>query len=110
MRNKLLLLAVLLFSSLLFLPAQAKKHHKKEDARGTVVTSVDTAKSMIVLTTSHNQQATTYNVALGTTLTLDGAPITLDRIRKGMHVVSYTSADAGTLSQLDVSKNPNAGK
>ncbi len=73
-----------------------------------VVTSVDNANNKIVLTIEHNQQSVTYLVPLGTMLTLDGEPAHLSQIDKGMHVVSYTEADAATLSQLDVTNNKNA--
>jgi len=102
------LLGIFLISLIVAQPAIAKKHEiAKEDVRGIVVTSVDVANSKIVLTIEHNKQEITYAVPLGTAITINGEPASLDKIRAGMYVVSYTDADAGTLSQLDVTTNPD---
>jgi len=98
---------MLALSLIVLPPAVAKHKTTKEDVRGIVVTSVDVANSKIVLTIEHNKQAITYQVPLGTELTIDGEPVTLDKIQAGMYVVSYTDADSGTLSQLDVTSHPD---
>ena len=100
MKNKWLLLILLFLGSIVLQPAFAKKHHG--EVRGVQVASVDAANNKITLTIDHNHQVTTYVVPIGTALTVDGAPTKLGNIEEGMYVISYTEADAATLSQLDV--------
>ena len=108
MKRRLTLLAILTLSLLILLPAEAGKRKTKGDGSTdlalTTVTSVDLAHSRITLTIIDNKQAIIYQIPLGTALTINGEPAQLSQIKSGMYVVSYTEADAGTLSQLDVSK------
>jgi hypothetical protein len=99
-----MLLALFIVGFIGVQPAEAKRHHSKSDVRGVQVASVDVANSKITLTIDHNQQTNIYLIPMGTALTIDGVPAKLSSVESGMYVVSYTEGDAGTLSQLDVSK------
>src|SRR5271170_7805498 len=107
MKNKWLLLVILLISALALQPAEAGKKKGKgdgsQDQAVTTVTAVDTANSKITLTIADNKQAIVYNVPLGTSITIDGGPADLSQIHAGMFVASYTESDAGSLSQIDCS-------
>jgi hypothetical protein len=112
MKRRLLLLFLLMLGLLVVQPAEAGKNKGKNgngnDQAVTTVTSVDVANSRITLTIADNKQAIIYQIPLGTALTIDGSTANLSQIKSGMHVVSYTEADSGTLSQLDVTRDKAA--
>lgn len=110
MRNRLLLMLVAFLCVMLAQPAMAGKvrktggggDDKSPDAAVTTVGSVDPANNKITLVVKDNNQSVTYLVTMGTTITIEGEPSELSQIHTGMFVVSFTEADSGTLSQLDV--------
>jgi Cu/Ag efflux protein CusF len=120
MRNKWLLLVVLLVGSLALQPALAgQKKAAPDDGSDadkavTTVDAVDSANGKITLEVSDNKQELTYGMALGSTVTIDGTPADLSKIKPGMTVLSYTEADETSLQQIDVSntkaKAPPAAK
>lgn len=104
MRNKFLHFVILLISLAILIPAQAKpKKDKKPAAQGTVITSVSASDQSIVLTVEGNKETLTYQAPLGTTITINGEPATLEKLHAGMKVITYTEADEHVLAQIDVS-------
>lgn len=101
MRSKLVLLSFLILSLTAFQPAMARKH-PFPNGQGVTVTSVDATNNKVVLTLEDNKQTLTYNLPLGSVITLDGSPASLAQIRPGMKVVNYTEGDEQDLSELDV--------
>lgn len=95
-----LLMAML---ALMFLPPV---EGKVKFSKGTSVQFVNAALSKIGLVLWRPgegvRQVTTYTVSPGAVITLDGSPVKLGRIRKGMHVNGYTEGNAGVLDKLDV--------
>jgi hypothetical protein len=95
-------MAALLFIGLAVVtPAFAKKH-AFPNGQGLTVTSVDTVNSKISFKLQDNKQTLTYNLPLGTVITINREPATLNQIKPGMSVLSYTEGDGQDLSQIDV--------
>jgi len=101
MNNRLKLLAVLVLSFMVVQPAFAKKH-KHANVQGVVVTSVDAIEKKIVITIKSSGQSLSYQLPLGTTITINEEPASLGQIHAGMKVISYTEGDEHLLTQLDV--------
>jgi len=88
---------------MLMSPAEAKK---VKLPKGTSIGFVDAANNQISLVLLRPKegvnQATTYTMSPAAVITLDGAPVKLDRIQKGMHVSGYTEGIKGFLDSLEV--------
>jgi hypothetical protein len=112
MRNNWLVLLAFLVGSLVLQPAIAATHkptttdpNANDNKVITTVSSVDAANNKVTLTVADNKQDSTYTMALGSTVTIEGSPATLNQLSAGMVVLSYTEADETSLQQIDVSKS-----